>query len=360
MPINRDLLGRLCECHGPSGREDDVARIVSAELVATGAEVTRDALGNLLGRRAGDAASGPRLMLAAHMDEISLMVNHIDERGFLRFITVGGWDARTLVGQRVIVHGRSALPGVVGMTPVHLLDDAARNRSPKIEELAIDVGLPADRVRALVRAGDMATRTRELIDLGDLVTGKSLDDRVGLYVMIEALRTAGPAVVEVHAVATAQEEVGLRGARVATTRVRPDIALAIDTCPADDGPGTPASGPSTRLGKGTAIRVMDASAICAPSVVDLLVRLADERDIPYQFHVANRGGTDTGSMQLAGEGALAGCVSIPTRYVHSSVEACHPADIGASVALVAAFIEEAGTLVTESSLRGSHREGEGN
>ena len=347
MSIRRDLLARLCECHGPSGREDGVAAIVGDELAAAGAEVGRDALGNLFGRRDASGPDGPRLMLAAHMDEISLMVNHIDDRGFLRFITVGGWDARTLVGQRVIVQGRSPLPGVIGMTPVHLLDDAARNRSPKIEELAIDVGLPADRVRGLVRAGDMATRTRELLDLGELITGKSLDDRVGLYVMVEALRTAVPGAVEVHAVATTQEEVGLRGARVATTRIRPDIALAIDTCPADDGPGTPSSGPSTRLGKGAAIRVMDASAICAPSVVDLLVRLAERRNIPFQFHVANRGGTDTGSMQLAAEGALAGCVSIPTRYVHSSVEACHPADIEASVALVAAFVEEAGALTAD-------------
>ena len=345
MPIRRDLLARLCEAHGPSGREDAVASSVRDELVITGADVSRDALGNLFGRRPATADGAPRLMLAAHMDEISLMVNHIDDRGFLRFITVGGWDARTLVGQRVVVHGRRPLPGIVGMTPVHLLDDAARNRAPKIEDLAIDVGLPADGVRACVRAGDMATRTRDLMDLGDLLTGKSLDDRVGLYVMIEALRGAKPSGVEVHAVATTQEEVGLRGARVATSRVRPDVALAIDTCPADDGPGTPGNGPSTRLGKGTAIRVMDASAICAPQVVDLLVRLAEDRDIPYQLHVANRGGTDTGSMQLAAEGALAGCVSIPTRYVHSSVEACHPADIDASVALVAAFIEAAATLV---------------
>ena len=190
-----------------------------------------------------------------------------------------------------------------------------------------------------MRPGDVATRIRALRTLGELVTGKSLDDRVGVFVMIEALRAAGPSPAEVVAVATVQEEVGLRGARVATARVRPDIALAIDTCPANDGPGAPASGPSTRLGKGTAIRIMDASAIGAPALVDLLTRIATELEIPHQFHVANRGGTDTGSLQLSGEGAIAGCVSIPTRYVHSSVEACHPDDIEASIALVAALIE---------------------
>ncbi len=343
--MRRDLLTALCEVAGPSGREERVREIVRPELASTCTRVETDPLGGLTGIR--DGSGGPRLMLAAHMDEIGLMVTHIDDRGYLRFVPLGGWDPRTLVGQRVMVHGREDLPGIVGTTPVHLLDEAARQKAPKLEDLAVDTGLPAERVRALVRQGDVVTRTRTLEDLGELVTGKSLDDRVGLFVMIEAMHAAAPSPAEVHATATVQEEVGLRGAKVAATRVRPQIAVAIDTCPADDGPGTPANGSSTRLGKGTAIRVMDASAICAPILVDLLVRLAEERNIPYQFHVANRGGTDTQSLQLAGEGAIAGCVSIPTRYVHSSVEACNPGDIQASIDLVAALIEHAHEL-TES------------
>ncbi len=219
-------------------------------------------------------------MLAAHMDEIGLMVTHLDDRGFLRVIPLGGWDARTLVGQRVMVHGREDIEGVVGMTPVHLLDQKDKAKALEVTDLAIDVGLPAERVRELVRPGDVATRIRALRPLGDLVTGKSLDDRVGVYVMLEALRAAGPSPAEVVAVATVQEEVGLRGARVATARVRPDIALAIDTCPANDGPGAPTSGPSTRLGAGTAIRIMDASAIGAPALVDLLTRIADRARDP--------------------------------------------------------------------------------
>lgn len=343
---NRDLLAALCEAHGPSGRERDVQAIVRPALVACCDQVETDALGNVTGLRLGSAPDAPRLMLAAHMDEIGLIVTHIDERGYIRFATVGGWDARTLVGQRVVVHGREALPGVIGTTPVHILDEAARNRAPKVEELAIDVGLPADRVRAVVRQGDMATRTRELMEMGDLVTGKSLDNRVGVAVMIEAMAAAARGQrCEVHAVASTHEEVGLRGARVAAERIGPHIALAIDTCPADDGPGSAANGASTRLGRGAAIRVMDASAICDPRLVDLLVELAEARGIPHQFHVNNKGGTDTGAMQQAGGGAIAGCVSIPTRYVHTSVEACHPADIDAAIALVAAFVEEAHRLL---------------
>ncbi len=340
--MRRDLLAALCEVAGPSGREERVRELVRPELEAVCGQVVGDPLGGLTGVRAG--SGGPRIMLAAHMDEIGLMVTHIDDRGYLRFVPLGGWDARTLLGQRVMVHGREDLPGIVGTTPVHLLDESARQKAPKIEDLAVDTGLGAARVRELVRQGDVITRTRTLEDLGELVTGKSLDDRVGLFVMIEAMHAAAPSPAEVHASATVQEEVGLRGAKIVAARVRPDIAVAIDTCPADDGPGTPAQGPSTRLGHGTAIRVMDASAIGSPALVHLLVRLADERDIPYQFHVSNKGGTDTQSLQLAGEGAIAGCVSIPTRYVHSSVEACHPRDIQSSIDLVTALIEHAHEL----------------
>jgi endoglucanase len=338
-----DLLTALCEAAGTSGREERVRAVVAPRLEELCDRVETDPLGNLMGIREG---GGPRLMLAAHMDEIGLMVTHIDDRGFVKVIPIGGWDARTLVGQSVSIHGREDLEGVVGLPPVHLLDQKDRAKALEVTDLAIDLGLPAERVRELVRPGDTATRVRALRPLGELVTGKSLDDRVGVFVMLEALRAAGPSAAEVVATATAQEEVGLRGARVATARVLPDIALAIDTCPANDGPGAAPGGATTRLGQGTAIRVMDASAIGAPALVDLLTRIAVDAGIPHQFHVANRGGTDTGSLQLSGRGAVAGCVSIPTRYVHSSVEACHPDDIEASIRLVAGLIERIGELAT--------------
>jgi tetrahedral aminopeptidase len=336
-----DLLTALAEAGGPPGREERVRAVVEPELAVVCDRVERDPLGGLIGVR-GEGER--RLMLAAHMDEIGLMATHVDDRGFVRVIPLGGWDVRTLLSQRVLVHGREDLEGVVGTTPVHLLEAEERRVVPDMADLAVDVGLPAERVRELVRAGDVVTRVREVRRLGDLVTGKSLDDRVGVLVMIEALRAAGPSPAQVIAAATVQEEVGLRGARVAAARVRPHVALAIDTCPANDGPGTPPSGPTTRLGHGAAIRVMDASAIGAPALVDLLTRIAQEADIPHQFHLADRGGTDTGSLQLSGDGAVAGCVSVPTRYVHSSVEAVHPDDVDACVKLVAALVERVGEL----------------
>ncbi len=335
------LLGRLSEASGPPGAEDRVREIVRERLAAVADRVDELAMGCLDGVRAPAGPGAGRLMLAAHMDEIGLMVTHVDDRGFVKFIPLGGWDARTLVGERVLVHGRDDLIGIVGTTPVHLLDEAARSKAPTMDDLTIDLGLTAGRAQELVRKGDVATRLRSLIPLGDLVTGKALDDRVGLYVMLEALRTAGPSRMEVHATATAQEEVGLRGARTAAHRIAPDVAVAIDTCPADDGPGTPKSGPSTRLGDGVAIRVMDGSAIGHRGLVDLLITLAGERGIPHQLHVSDKGGTDTASLQMAGPGAIAGCISIPTRYVHTGVEACHPDDVDAAVALTAGLIEEA-------------------
>ena len=341
--MNLPLLTALAEAHGAPGREDRVRAIVEPELAALCDAVERDPLGGLIGRRAG-AGDGPRLMLAAHMDEIGLMVTHVDEHGFVRVIPLGGWDARTLIGQRVLVRGRQDLEGVVGTTPVHLQDEAAKKKTPEVRDLAIDLGLPGERARELVRPGDTATRIRSLRRVGDLLTGKSLDDRVGVYVMLDALRTAGPARGEVVAAATVQEEVGLRGSRVAAARVLPDVALAIDTCPADDGAGGARNGPTTRLGEGAAIRIMDASAIGSPALVELLTRLAQERDIPHQFHVANRGGTDTRELQLSGRGAVAGCVSIPSRYVHTSVEVVHPDDVEAAVRLTAALIESAHEL----------------
>lgn len=337
-----ELLSALCGTPGPPGHEGRVGAIVRPELERLCDRVVDDPLGGITGIREG---AGPTLMLAAHMDEIALMVTHVDDRGFLRFVPLGGWDPRTLVSHRVTVHGREDIPGVVGTTPVHLQDDAAKQRAPRMEDMAIDTGLPPAEVARLVRQGDVVTRTRSLEPLGRMLTGKSLDNRIGVFVMLEALERAGTTRCTVAAAATAQEEVGLRGARVTTSRIAPDIALAIDVCPTDDGPGTPASGPSTRIGRGAAIRIMDASAIASRALVDLLVDIADERDIPHQFHVANRGGTDTQSIQLSGMGAIAGCVSIPTRYIHTSVESVLPDDISAAISLVAGFIERADELV---------------
>jgi tetrahedral aminopeptidase len=342
--VNLELLTRLCETPGTSGREDRIRAVARRELEPLCDSIEIDPLGNLIARRPG--AGGPRLMLSAHLDEIGFMVTHVEDEGFLRIIPLGGFDPKTLSAQRVVVHGREDLLGVLGSRPVHLMSDEEKRRPPKLDDYYVDVGLPGDRVRELVRPGDVVTRERAMARLGDLVTCKSLDNRAGLYVMIEAMRALGEHACEVVAVASVQEEVGLRGARVATQRVRPDIGLAIDITLANDGPSAKPHERITALGAGAAIKVYDASAIVPGAVVDHLVRIAGERGIAHQLEIMLRGGTDTRELQLAGDGAIAGCVSIPTRYVHQVVETCHPDDLDASVALVAAFCETAHELVS--------------
>ncbi|HMM48247.1 MAG TPA: M42 family metallopeptidase [Miltoncostaeaceae bacterium] len=341
--MNLDLLSELCETPGTSGREERIRALVRRELEPLCTEVEVDPLGNLIARRAG--SGGPRVMLAAHMDEIGFMVTHIEEGGFLRVLPLGGFDPKTLSAQRVIVHGREDLLGVFGSRPVHIMTDEEKKQPPKLEDFFVDVGLPAERVRELVRRGDVVTRERGLTRLGDLLTGKSLDNRAGLYVMIEAMRALGEHRCEVVAVATVQEEVGLRGARVATGRVRPDVGLAIDITLANDGPAAKPHERITEVGAGAAIKVYDSSVIVPGEMVDHLVAVAQARDIPHQLELMTRGGTDTREVQLSGDGAIAGCVSIPTRYVHQVVETCHPDDLDACVALVAAFCETAHELV---------------
>ncbi len=341
--MNLDLLTELCETPGAPGREERIRAVVRRELEPHVDAIDVDPLGNLIARRSG--AGGPRLMLSAHMDEIGFIVTHVEDGGFLRLIPLGGFDPKTLTAQRVVVHGREDLLGVLGAKPVHLMSDADKRRAPTLDDYFVDLGLPVARVRDLVRPGDVVTRERAMARLGDLVTCKSLDNRAGLYVMIEAVRALGDHQCEVVAVASVQEEVGLRGARVATARVRPQIGLAIDITLANDGPDAKPHERITTLGGGAAIKVYDTSAIVPAAVVDHLAAVALARGISTQLEVMVRGGTDTRELGLSGDGAPAGCVSIPTRYVHQVVETCHPDDLDACVALVVAFCETAHSLV---------------
>lgn len=338
-----DLLTTLCETPGAPGREERIREVVRRELEPVADSIEVDPLGNLIARRTG--GGGPRLMLSAHMDEISFMVTHVEDSGYLRLIPLGGFDPKTLTAQRVIVHGREDLLGVLGTKAVHLMSDDEKRRPPKLEDYFIDVGLPAERVRELVRPGDVVTRERAMARLGDLLTCKSLDNRAGLYVMVKAFQALSEHRCEVIAVGSVQEEVGLRGARVATQRVKPHIGLAIDITLANDLPDAKPHERITALGGGAAIKVYDTSVIVPGAVIDHLVAIGEERGITTQLEVMVRGGTDTKELALSGHGALAGCVSIPTRYVHQVVETCHPDDLDACVDLVVAFCETAHSLV---------------
>jgi putative aminopeptidase FrvX len=337
--VNLELLERLCQTPGIGSRESAIREIVREELAPLVDEQHVDTLGNLISIRNG---SGPRVMIAAHMDEIGFVVRHIDDDGYIRLQPVGGFDARVLGAQRVQVHPRSGdpLPGTLqaGTKPVHLLA-AGESKELKLEDLFVDTGLNVDMLKERVTIGDMVTLDRATVRMGEQVVSKSLDDRLGVYVMIEAVRATTSGDAEIVAVATTQEEVGLRGAQTSAFHLQPDIAIALDVTIAGDIPGLPSDMVVTRLGGGAAIKMFDSSQLPHPAITETLRNIAESENIPYQLEVLPRGGTDAGAIQLARSGAYTGTVSIPCRYVHSVNESANVDDIDACVQLLARFIE---------------------
>ena len=295
-----------------------------------------DNLGNLVAFKQGKKQNDrPKVMLAAHMDEISFMVNHIDENGFIRFNPLGGFDPKTLTAQRVIIHGEKDLIGVLGTKPIHVMSPEERNKVVKLEDFFIDCGLPKEEVEKVVAIGDPITRERDLIAMGECINSKSLDNRVSVFVLVEVLKQLKDHEADIYGVFTVQEEVGIRGAQVAAHTINPDFGLAIDTTIAYDLPGAQPHEQVTQLGKGAAIKIMDASTICDARMVRFLKQVAKERDIAWQPEVLTAGGTDTAGVQRTGkQGAIAGAVSIRTRHLHQVIEMCHTQDISAAIQLL--------------------------
>ena len=346
--LNFELLKRLCETPGISGSEGPMLRLVAQEMRPLVDTIEADVMGNVIGTKNG-AHGGPRVMIAAHVDEIGFRVKYIDEKGFLRLLPVGGWDPRTMVAQRVLVHGYkgAALRGTVmpGAKPPHLLTQEEANKPVKIEEFFVDLGLPVDRVKEQVELGDMVTMDRTCERVGDTVVSKTLDDRLSVFIMIEALRKLKGTSVNAHilAVATTQEEVGLRGATTSAYALKPDIGLALDVTLAVDIPGNPESEQVTQLGNGTAIKISDSSLICHPKLVRHFRDVAEARGIKYQLEMLPRGGTDAGGIQRSRGGVPSFTLSTPTRYIHTVNEMAHVDDIQAGIDLLAAYLEEAHT-----------------
>ncbi len=346
VALSFDLLKRLSEAAGVPGREEAVRAIVVEELKPLVDELRVDKLGNVIALKKGRGGpQAPKVMLAAHMDEIGFLVKHVDEKtGFLRLEPVGGFDARVLLAQRVVVHTDSGeLIGAIGSKPVHVLTDEERKKPVEIKDLFVDLGLPPEDVKAKVQIGDFVTLRQDFVRMGELVSGKALDDRVGVFVMLEAVRRLRGVEhqVDVYAVATTQEEVGLRGARVSGYGVSPDIGVALDVTIAGDVPGAQEPERVTQLGQGVALKIKDSLSISHPKLVRFLRKLAEERGIPYQLEILPRGGTDAGALQLTKEGVAAVTLSIPTRYVHTVVESAHVRDVQAAVELLTAFLERA-------------------
>ena len=338
-----DLLKRLSESAGVPGYEARVRAIVAEALEGYVDSMEVDALGNLIAHKKGD---GPVVVIAGHMDEIGFLVQHIDEKtGFLRIEPLGGFDPITLVSQRVIVHTENGdFIGCIGRKATHILTPEERKKPLELKDLAIDLGLSADTVKEKVSIGNTVTLRQDFMEYGDVVSGKALDDRLGVYIGIEALKRAKDPTCNIYMVGTTQEEVGLRGARVAGQALNPDIGIALDVTIAADTPGVPEQHQVTKLGKGVAIKLKDSASISHPGMVKAMKKLAEDNDIPYQMEILPRGGTDAGGLQLANDGAAVVTLSIPTRYVHSVIETAHKGDIEATINLLAAFLEKAGQI----------------
>jgi putative aminopeptidase FrvX len=336
--MNFKLLKDLCESHAVSGREEGIRALIRKELVATGCKVSTDAMGNLIGTRKGNGKA--KVMLAAHMDEIGFLVSHVDKSGFIRFQPCGGFDPRTLMSQRVFVHtSGKRLLGVMGTRPIHVLSEEEAKKALKVTDYFVDLGLPAKQVQKLVEIGNPITMARELTDMGDCLTGKALDNRVGVWLMIEALRRVKNAAVDVYAVATTQEEVGIRGAMAAARDVHPDVGMALDVTIASDIPGSDSKDYVSKLGEGVAIKIMDGASISNPKLVQELRTLAKRRKIKHQMEILPRGGTDAGAMQRVTGHCAVAAISVPLRYVHSTVEAAHKKDLESAAALLAAYLQ---------------------
>lgn len=310
---------KLSMSYAPPGGEDAVAEVIRGFLEGYASSMERDVMGNLIVRIGG---GGPRVMLAAHMDEVAMMVSWIDEEGYLSFAPLGGLDARVLVGQRVVVHSdRGPLEGCIGAKPPHITTQEEAKRVPELRELHIDIGASSreEAEAAGVRVGSYATFPAHFSKLlGTRVMGKAFDDRVGCVVAALVARAAAEEVgVELHAVFTVQEEVGLRGAATAVNSVNPEYAIVLEGTVAADTPGVPEQSRITRLGRGAALRLMDSSMITNRRFYSLLVRAAERAGVSYQSQIASGSATDAGRIHLHGKGVVTGVVGIPCRYLHS-------------------------------------------
>ncbi len=309
------LLEKLCNVIAVSGDEGEVRKIVLEEIKPYADEVRVDALGSVLATRCGQDRNRPRVMLDAHMDEVGFMIVADDGDGIYRFVTVGGIDSRHLVGKQVLV-GKDRTPGVIGGKPVHLMKTDERTHKVSIDSMRIDLGLGG---RANV--GDRAGFATKFKRVGPSILSKAIDDRIGVATVIELLKHA-PSNVDVCAAFSVQEEIGLRGAKVAAQYFNPDLAIAIDSTPARDLPahdGSENISYNTKLGFGPAIYTVDGSTLHDPRLVRFLQETAQEEKIPYQLRQPGGGGTDSGAIQKSLTGIPTVSVSVPHRYTHSPV-----------------------------------------
>ena len=337
---NLEKLSNACDV---VGREEEVRNLMIEMLKPYADEIVVDKLENVIAIKKGKKGS-PKVMLAAHMDEIGLMVKTISKEGFLRFAKMGGIDDRILLAQRVIVYTeKGMLPGVIGSKPPHIQKDAERKKIVSFDELFIDVGAEnrEDAAKMGVKIGDPIGFDVKFAEIGrNLVIGKAFDDRVGCAVIVETLRKIGKTDCTIYAVGTVQEEVGLRGATAAAFGIDPDVGIALDVTVAGDVPGVKDTDTPVKMGKGPTLTVADYGLITHPKILRLLKDTAKKSKIPYQLETGLRGTTDAARISLTRQGVPSGTITVPTRYIHSPTSMVNLGDV-----------EKAAKLATEAIKR---------
>lgn len=326
----KSLIQNLVETPGPSGFEYQIRDVIREAIGTAADEIRVDAMGSLIAKKGTKTDQGLRVMVSAHIDEIGLMVTHVDENGFVRFTNIGGVSPLTCYGGRVLfMDGTRGVIGVDGLEPGKL---------PKLSDFFIDVGATS-KDECPVKVGDVCGFERPFLDLGKRIVAKSLDDRIAAAIAIETLKRLTETPHEVHFVFSTQEEVGLRGATTAAYGVDPDVGFAVDVTRSGDTPRVSAK-MATALGDGPAIKVRDSSFIADPRLVDWMVQSAEAESIPYQFEVLEAGGTDGRAIQMTRAGVPAGCVSIVCRYLHTPSEMVDFDDVENAVRLLVKLLSE--------------------
>ena len=337
-----EVLEKLSNTNGVTGREDDVRKLMEKYLKPYVDEVREDKLGNLIAFKKGKK-DAPTVMIAAHMDEVGLMIKNIKKKGFLQFTKIGGIDDRILLAQNVIVHtDKGPLTGVIGSKPVHIQTEAEKKKVIEADKLFIDIGAKdkEEAEKMGVQVGDVVSFDTKFVKLGkDVVLGKAFDDRVGCAVMIETMKRLSKVDCNVFAVGTVQEEVGLRGATIAAFQIEPDLGIALDATVAGDTPGVGEGEAPANMGEGPVLTVADAGLIAHPKVLRLLIDSAKQNKITYQLETGIRGATDAARISLSRDGVPSGVISVPTRYIHSPASIMNLDDVEKAVQLAVATVE---------------------
>jgi putative aminopeptidase FrvX len=337
--MDLDLLKKLCEAPGLPGHEEPVKEIVRRLFSGFTDEITEDVLGNIIAHVPG---KGPKLVVDAHTDEVGFMINYIDDRGFLRFTPLGGMDPRVFYGQRIMVWGKKPLVGIVAAIPPHISRNTNNKEVPEVEDCVVDLGLSAEKVREVVKVGDQASFTYPFVETEDAVISKAIDDRVGLFVMAEALRKNPKLGCDLYLTATVQEEVGLRGAHVIVPVYEPDFVIALEGTVAMDIPGVADYKTLANVLKGPEVRLLDRFLVAHRPFSRFIMDTAESRKIPYQITVKKAGSTNATAMQVTGKGSRVAAVSVPVRYLHSPSCLAYKSDIGHTIDLIHSVIESIG------------------